>query len=69
MQQFQNSDLNSLVDALAEYSEKYYTLLSGGGSDTDLAHCRITIHHILREINSQKNPRQLDTSKHDRAKK
>jgi hypothetical protein len=54
MQQFRNSDTRTLVDALAEYSEKYYKLISTGGSEKDIAHCRMAIHQILIEINSQK---------------
>jgi hypothetical protein len=54
MQQFRNSDTTTLVDALAEYSEKYYRLISAGGSEKDITHCRMAIHQILLEINSQK---------------
>jgi hypothetical protein len=60
MRQFQKADLTVLVDALAEYSEKYYRLIAMGGPERDIVYCRIKIHHLLQEINSQKNSRQLD---------
>ncbi|HET9823840.1 MAG TPA: hypothetical protein VFP87_00825 [Chitinophagaceae bacterium] len=54
MRPFDVLDKTALVNALADYTNRYTKLLTEGGKEKDIINCRETMQSLIAEIESRK---------------
>lgn len=62
MRPFEILDTTALIDALADYTERYTKIRSEGGNKKDMVNCQETIQSLIAEIELRKASEKKEPS-------